>query len=431
MSYEINFAENEEYIGIYGVEFNGSNPGKRLYDARYLKFRKFKPSSTTTAGYDAFIKTTDSPFAIKEVVTKYNTSTGKQEVLAYEGDDNWSSAISDSNHNRMIEFPKFYYKRPSQFRWEVSTTQHPGFKPSPMHYRNGVMHDKVWVSKYRVNSSYLSQSGQVPVTNGSHTTDGSGYTITKFRNEFRSRGCYVWDYATQCSINMLMFVKYATMNIQSLIGLGWSSTPGITADNLANTGKINTGGSDSVKGKDGYSGATVNTNAAIVAMGIDNYWGNIWTFCDGMVMGNSGGNKVYINTDIEHITANPSLSNLGGYSLVGTNAATSTGTDAFSWISNSMAYDSNVDWAQYPTSTVGVNTVSTNNNTNNRRLYSQSNYFINDGYWMYKSDGTNLHVCLNGGDWAAGFACGPLCLAAYSPLAFAYAYVGASAIVLP
>jgi len=416
MSYEINFAENEEYIGIYGVEFNGTNPGKRLYDSRYLKFRKFKPSNTTTAGYDTFIKTNDSPFAIKEVATKYNASSGKQEVLAYEGDSNWNSAISDPEHNRMIEFPKFYYNRPSQYRWEVSTTQHPGFKPSPMHYRNGVMHDKVWVSKYHLNTNFLSQTGQVIATyNGTYTETGSDttdYTIGRFRNNLRTKGMYVLDYATVCSINMLMFIKYASLNVQSLIGFGWCGQ-------YTNGAKTNTGGADNVKGKDGYSGTNKTDNASIVCFGIENWYSNVWKFIDGLVR---VGTTMYINTNIENITSNPSTSNMGGYVACGSACPSNVGSDYFGWINNSIAYDSVYDWAMYPTNVA---------NATGEYHKSDPGYLIGDGYWYDYLNKFTIYETVFGGSWGFGFTCGPLCLSLLYPMAYAHMFLGSGCISIP
>ena len=403
MSYEINFGIN--LTGPrWGVKFNGSNPGTRTYDAENLQFT---PSNTTTTGVDDFITIKDSPFAIKECATKYNSSTGKQEILAYEGDINYSSAISDSDHNVMIEFPKFYYRRASTWEWIVSTVKLSNYKPSPMHYRNGVMYDKIYVSKYISDSNYLSQSSKSPLT---YTTIGT------FRNNFRSKGMYVIDYATICSINILMFIKYAHMNIGNLIGMGYVTPHGITYPSGASsihTSCRSTGGADNVKGKDGYSGSAVNSDASIIAMGIEDYWGNLYSWLDGIV--GSNGTQVYINTNIENIATNPTLSDMGDYKLVNTPcAARTSNTDSMMWNSGSMIHDAIIDWAQYPKVGLAVNQQPSNwdwerQRIEGRRLYSQSNYFINDAFWAPGSD-NKIYLSAHGGNFETGHGSGPLCL---------------------
>ena len=66
---------------IYGVSFDGStHAGVRLYDSIGLNWT---PSSEAKAGIDGFKDL--APFNVKKCVTQYNSSTGKREVLAYQG----------------------------------------------------------------------------------------------------------------------------------------------------------------------------------------------------------------------------------------------------------------------------------------------------------------------------------------------------------
>lgn len=66
---------------IYGVSFDGStHAGVRLYDSVGLRWT---PSSEAKAGIDDFKDL--APFNVKKCVTQYNSSTGKREVLAYQG----------------------------------------------------------------------------------------------------------------------------------------------------------------------------------------------------------------------------------------------------------------------------------------------------------------------------------------------------------
>ena len=147
---------------IYGVSFDGSSHvGIRLYDSVGLRWT---PSSEAAAGIDDFKNL--APFNVKKCVTQYNSSTGKREVLAYEGDTNYATLIANKTGDRMVEFPKFYYKRPNRWTWLVSPDYVQGFLPSPMHFRNGTMHDVVRVSEYMLSTSgstVISQPGTTPM----------------------------------------------------------------------------------------------------------------------------------------------------------------------------------------------------------------------------------------------------------------------------
>ena len=98
---------------MYGVKFDGTNSaGIRTYDAATLNWT---PSTASVAGVDDFANL--APFNVKECITQYNSSTGEREVLAYKGDSNWASLVASKTGDRMIEFPVFYYRRPSKYEF--------------------------------------------------------------------------------------------------------------------------------------------------------------------------------------------------------------------------------------------------------------------------------------------------------------------------
>ena len=73
------------------------------------------PSTSSVAGVDDFANL--APFNVKECITQYNSSTGEREVLAYKGDSNWASLVAAKTGDRMIEFPVFYFRRPSKYEF--------------------------------------------------------------------------------------------------------------------------------------------------------------------------------------------------------------------------------------------------------------------------------------------------------------------------
>lgn len=355
---------------IYGVSFDESGIPTRLYDAVGLVF---EPSSTTIAGQDDFINTDrgKSPFHIRECLTQYNSETGKQEVLCYEGESGYASYRDNENYNVMIEFPRFWYKRPSKYEWEVSAYPIQGFSPSPLHYRNGIMHDYAYVSKYMMNSAFMSRPGQVGVV---------GSTRDNVRNGFKNLGMYCMDYAGWCAINILMLVKYGTLNIQNLVGYGWSNT----------SAKANTGGADGVLGKDGYAAEDKMSNGQIVAMGIEDYWGNCWKWAEGCFR---VGNIMYVNTNIEDITKNATADDHPGYSEFPLNP--DNNYTGFGWIDD-FYYDAQFPWVFVPEFTT---------HTTTPNYPTDPGLRISDGYWHNTT--TTLCICIVGGYYKNGYANGP------------------------
>ena len=290
----------QEYINymLSSTTYGGSKKGTRF---GLCKDYVFEPSTTNNPGTDDFERHNVSIFCPKECCTRYNSSTGKQEVVSYEGDPTWDTDKINPEYNRMIEFPKFYYDRTCLHELWVSPTPVTGCtKPSPMHYRNGKLYDYVYISKYHLNSNYRSVTGTTPV---------NSKNIATLRTNTRAQGMYIMDYPAASSIIMLMLIKYATIDVQTVIGYGLSN-------------RSATGLADSVLSKDGRVGSATNTTSATVAFGLENWWGNYSTLVDGIFKNTS--NKLIINEDIENITENPDTVTYTGYTEIPTAPATSS-----------------------------------------------------------------------------------------------------------
>jgi len=331
---------------IFGAKFykNGSNgsqwAGERLYSAKNLQFT---PSTFTTTGVDEFCKY--APFNEKICATKYNSTTGKQEVMAYSTDKDYATAVADAESNIMVEFPKFWYLRPSKYEFLVSDSPIEGFLPSPMHYRNGVMHDKVYISKYEANHLYYSKSGQRGTYQWQGESGGSGTTWWSesssvqtsqiHRTEARKKGMYVMDYAAYCAILMLGLVKYNTLNWKTFIGYGNCRSA------TSSSGVLSTGAGDTITTLDG--GSTTDQTHAIVSFGIENLWANTWKSCEGICQ---AGGYLYINTDIENLTNWPD-SSMTGWTKCGAAINANVTND---WAQNliaDIAYSSDFPWAMW------------------------------------------------------------------------------------
>lgn len=370
---------------VYGVAFNdyedfidGGTSTLTSFEGRRFGLAKgfeFEPSTTTYAGKDDFKTNNIAPFCPIECVTQYNSTTGKQEVVAYETDSNWNSVKNDTSYNRMVAFPKFYYRRNSEYQFAISPTKVTGCDtPSPMHYRNGKFYDYVYISKYHLNSNYMSVSGSEFV---------ASTVLSTLRTNTRANGMYLMDYPAAMSLAMLMFIKYANLNVQSVIGLGLSA-------------KSTVGGADAVLSKDGRVADEATDTGSTVVFGLEDYWGNAGTLIDGFFRNSS--DTFYINTDIENITDDPDTSTFTGYTSISNTASTSSG------YCQKLVYDSTYPYMMFPTTIIGSHAKSTS-----------------DYYTYY---GSVSRCCMIGGYYNQGTKNGPLYLQAYAQLTSKLAYCG-------
>lgn len=314
---------DDEVLHIYGVRFDGTNSlGVRTYDATTLRFT---PSTATVAGIDDFKDL--APFNVKECCRVYSSS-GTQ----YYYKENYSASewqqIREGKHSTitgdiMIEIPSFYYSRPSENEFIVASKVKDGFLPSPAHFRNGKLLDKIWVTKYNINTNYESKSKTSPRTKTNLNT---------FRSNLLGKEMYVLDYPTWCSLVILALVKYANMDVQASVANGYSSDYTVH-DN---------GNADNVLGLDG-SNTSVDSNEASLCMGIENLYGNVWKLIDGAYS-----NDLYFYLgDILNITADPTdVSDLATYTKLATKIAS---VDSQSKI-KTISYDTSAPYCIYPTS---------------------------------------------------------------------------------
>lgn len=207
---------------LVGVSFtNTSATGTRTYGAKNMKWSK---STDTVAGEDDFIK--HPCFWGYDAIVKYNSVKGHAEQVAVEGTYEFKqyllSGATDFDVVRMIHI--FWYKRTVTATGAqdiiLSPIPLPGFQPSPMHYREGKLHEWVGITKYMFSSDgasgVCSQPGRIPKSNTSENA---------FEQQARARGLYVMGLKEVSSIQMLGCVKYASLNWQNTVGRGHCDHP--------------------------------------------------------------------------------------------------------------------------------------------------------------------------------------------------------------
>lgn len=374
----VKIALANDNIPVYGVQFDGSNSaGTRTYNAAGMTWQR---STNTAVGQDDFANL--APFNVKECITQYNSGTDSREVLAYKGDADWDTLVANKTGDRMIEFPCWWYSRPSTYEWLITPSAKVGFKPSPMHYRNGVLHDKVRISKYAINDSYASQTGYSPRVSTNMNT---------FRNNLRAKGLYMIDYPVWCSIVMLSMVKYANMDVQNTVGQGASS----------GNATITSGDADSVLGLDGSAGDVGTSRLSVVTHGLENFYSNIWKYIDGLY--GYGGYLYY--KDVTEMGSDPiNVAELeSDYTKINTGVAMGGSNTSI----RTIAFDSAYDFGVFPTASGSPNP-------------------SGDNFWS----NSNFNCVLAGGNAWTGSTGGLFCFGVNASVGDVGTYVGAFALEL-
>ena len=227
-------------------------------------------------------------------------------VNAYYGEVGY---IEDgSNGQVMVEVPAFYYNRAltgvDAEQMYISMSKLSGYELHPWFYNeNGLPVTKKYFSAYEGSvydvsaSAYLSEDEQIAdftVTSGDKLCSVAGVkpcsgqtqnlTIVNSRILATNRGAkWQQQYFTAVSaIQLLFIIEYANLNSQAKIGQGVVSVPDVpdTNNNSVVTGETTILGNLSGKasGTDGL--------VSISYRGIENFWGDIWKWVDGLNINN-------------------------------------------------------------------------------------------------------------------------------------------------
>jgi hypothetical protein len=200
--------------------------------------------------------------------------------------------LDGSAGNVMVEIPRFYTKFESDGvyrKWWISPVWKDGFQLHPaFRQRSGGIADYIYVSAYDAagfddSGTFKLQSatGKQPVTGGVSYTDlpNSGrFTIDDaelYANNIGSGyGCMnIW---TMSAIRLLFYTEMGSLDSQSALGRG-------VVDLISGTGFAGVlTGAHSADTNIGTNGTGTGTGAdgetPIVYRGIENIWGNVWTF---------------------------------------------------------------------------------------------------------------------------------------------------------
>lgn len=267
-------------------------------------------------------------------------------VLAYYGDANYKE--DGSNGQVMVEIHKGYVRTEflnNERRDYVSEFPTVGFETDPAFIRNGVVKDKIYISAFEgsifdtSDSTYLLNDEQVAdfaVGTGDKLCSRAGVkpcsgqtqnlTLPNSRILAQNRGIgwELQDFWTVSFIQMCMFIEHNTFNSQSAIGQGVVNINDATAGNTLNNSVI-TGLTSSLGNSTGqveytyiYPNDSTIKTYPISYHGIENFWGNIWKWVDGININNNvpyvaDYNFISNKFDGHYKLLGVTLSNTGGY----------------------------------------------------------------------------------------------------------------------
>ena len=289
---------------IYGVRFNNATVGTRTDDAEGLTYTV--NTSTITSDFD--------------------TAEIYNEIEDY----------TDTDGNIYVKIPRFYIKKTKSegniWTYQISKDRQDIGYYLPESFRNhtnGDILDYVLIGKYNAslnNTKLESKSGTSPLVS---------QNINTFRTYAKNNGpsYQLIDIHALDLIQVLFYVEFATLDSQSIM-YGYAN---------GNASVISSGTTNSVSTASGSPTSNTSGKYAMKYRGIENLWGNMWQYIDGINIKN---HKSYISKNPTNYESNVFT---GDYMPLGyTN--TNTNSNVIE-----MGYDTNQPYANFPI-TVGTYT---------------------------------------------------------------------------
>ena len=233
-------------------------------------------------------------------MTRVNLAVAGTESAVYGG----AGYAEDGTNGRvMVRVPQFWYKASSPsanvYRWWISDMATTGFAIHPAFYqRGGTAASNIYVGAYEADG-YLdgatfklhSRAGVTPVTGGvayTNLPNAGRLTIDDaedYANNIGSGwGCInIWS---RSAVTLLAMVEWGNLDSQTVLGMGIVSKPAgvnFAGENTASF-NVNTNLDATLTGAgdDGLAGEASDGLRPVTWRGIENLWGNAWSFVIGM-----------------------------------------------------------------------------------------------------------------------------------------------------
>lgn len=201
----------------------------------------------------------------------------------------WSDMheVVDDSGNVFIRIPKFYSRITKNangtYKHQLSGYRYEGFTTLFVDGKGNEI-DYVLVGKYEASGTSAkaeSKSGKTCLVN---------VTLPQMRTACKANGegYQQYDFLIDAIIKELFLIEMATTNSQSIM-YGYAN---------GNSAAVQTGRTDGVKTASGSDTSNTDGKHACKYRGIENPWGNVWKWCDGINFQEDGNTeKVYICLD--------------------------------------------------------------------------------------------------------------------------------------
>ena len=325
-------------------------------------------------------------------------------------------------------------------RYYVSPTPKKGFKVHPAFVVNGVVNDKIYLSafegclqehsspdsyRYIMDDAKLSvdySDSAVKLSSIMMAKPASGMNNTLTRDKVRAyakqrynepRMSTGWSQSTVATVSatqLLMMIEYGTLNLQSALSVGNTARTDDGKTNMAAltgmTSPLGNASGEVEVGEGEYTSQDRITYKVMSYRGEENFYGNIWTWVDGInilnptpfVDGQYG--RVYVaDHDFEDNQTGGSYEDTGIYPVFGSGYVSAVG------------YSEKFDWLFIPTEHKGTNALP-----------------VGDYYW---NQNTGDRVALLGGYWYSGASAGAFCWFFYSASSSSDRGIGGRLVYVP
>jgi hypothetical protein len=239
--------------------------------------------------------TTDDTYAMITAKDDNDTLSLSVDIfVSGEGYEIQTAILDGSGGQVMVEVPKFWYrsaKNGKSYEWYISDVPRQGYSVHPSFVRDGAEKDKIYFGAFEgyYNSTTTKMESRANVQPSTSTGGASNYpvgTIVGTRGYAQARNLGAdkeWeqrDFLTTSAIQLLYLVEYATFDSQTAIGKGVVDKASGSNNESITTGRTlflgNASGRES--GTDGLT--------SISYRGIENFYGNIWEWTDGINLNN-------------------------------------------------------------------------------------------------------------------------------------------------
>lgn len=230
--------------------------------------------------------------------------------------DGTAAKLDGTDGDVMVEIPKFYYKvdngvncGPNKIQWFISDVPKTGYEVHPAFYRDRNGDGIAEEVNYRYCSAFEGSVSSSKLVSRANAVPQVSQTIGTFRTQAQSKGngWGLLDFNLLSAIQLLYLLEYGHFDSQTKLGKGVSSA----------TAKINTGATVALGNKSGSANNNLTSGlAAMSYRGIENFYGNIHKWIDGLVTGTNTiliGNKSFNDTGSGYTSYAKTFTGASGY----------------------------------------------------------------------------------------------------------------------